>query len=329
MKKQYVQLSSEERDLIAVLHAQGQSVREIGDRLDRNPGTISRELQRNKSPVYNVYLAHKAQQRAKKRKQVSGQRPRLKDQLIRQYVVKKLKHKWSPELIAGRLAIEHPGCHISHEAIYQYIYDLSTRKKHNLVTCLARSHRKRSCRTHSHRHKNSHIPGRVSIKERPICVQERVQPGHWEADTIISRQSKPALGIVVERTSRYVHLAKIAAKTSRQFSSAINRRLAKHPKHLRRSITYDNGSENVEHLRSNKVLGTDSYFCEPFHSYEKGLVENTGGLVRRFFPKKTDFAIISKQQVKRLQDYLNSRPRKCLNYQTPLEVFNSSVALPR
>jgi IS30 family transposase len=329
MKNTYVQLTSEERDLIAVLHAQGQSVREIGARLDRNPGTISRELQRNKSPVYDVYLAHKAQQRARNRKCVAGQRPRLKDRLIRQYVVKKLKLKWSPELIAGRLVIEHPGCRISHEAIYQYIYDLSTRKQYNLIPCLARSHRKRSCRTHSHRHKNSHIPGRVSIKERPVCVKKRVQPGHWEADTIISRQSKPALGVMVERTSRYVHLAKIAAKASRQFSSAINRRLAKHPEHLRRSITYDNGSENVEHLRSNKILGTASYFCEPFHSWEKGSVENTIGLVRRRFPKKTDFAIISKQQVKRLQDYLNSRPRKCLNYQTPLEVFNSSVALPR
>lgn len=329
MKKQYVQLTSEERDLIAVLHAQGQSVREIGARLERNLGTISRELQRNKSPVYDVYLAHRAQQRAKKRKQVSGQRPRLKDQLIRHYVVKKLKLKWSPELIAGRLAIEQPGCHISHEAIYQYIYDLSTRKQYNLVPCLARSHRKRSCRAHSHRHKNSHIPGRVSIKKRPSCVQERRQPGHWEADTIVSRQSKPALGVIAERTSRYVQIAKMKSKTSRQFSSSINRRLAKHPKHLRRSITYDNGSENVEHLRSNKVLGTLSYFCEPFHSWEKGSVENTIGLVRRFFPKKTDFAIISKQQVKRVQDYLNSRPRKCLNYQTPLEVFKSSVALPR
>lgn len=325
----YKHLSSEERDIIAVLRAKGKRITEIARALDRNKGTISREIMRNKSPTYDVYLAHKAHERAVKRKEQSGKRPRLKTKMIRNYMMKKLRKLWSPELIAGRLSLEHPELSISHEAIYQFIYDKETRHKYNLVPLLARSHRKRLSRTHSHRHKESHIPRRISIEERPQHIENRIQPGHWEADTVISRKSKSALAVVLERKSRIMRVAKLKSKTAREFSSAINRRLSRYPDYMRRTITYDNGSENVEHLRINKVLGTKSYFCEPFHSWEKGSVENSLGLVRRFFPKKTDFAIIDKEQVKKVEYLLNTRPKKCLNYKTPLEVFNSFVALAR
>jgi len=241
--------------------------------------------------------------------------------------MKKLKIKWSPELIAGRLPLEHPELCISHEAIYQFIYDNATRKEHNLVPYLARAHKRRRLRTHSHRHKNLHIPRRVSIKERPQEANTRTQPGHWEADTIISRRSKAALGMMLERSSRQIHLAKLPARTSKYFRAAINRRLNKYPQHLRRSITYDNGCENVEHEYTNKVLGTKSYFCEPFHSWEKGSLESVVGIIRRFFPKKTDFALVTKEQIKRVENLINTRPRKCLNYKTPNEFLCSSVAL--
>ncbi len=328
MKKlTYKQLSSEERDKIAYLRARGKTVSDIAKVVGRNKGTISRELQRNRSPTYNIYLANKAHQRAVKRKQLSVRRQRIRNPVIRRYIMKKLKIKWSPELIAGRLSSEHPGLHVSHEAIYQFIYAKATRKEKNLIPYLTRAHKRRRLRTHSHRHKNLHIPRRVSIKERPLEVTQRTQPGHWEADTIISRKSKAALGIVLERTSRRIHLAKLPAKTSAHFKAAINRRLGRYPERLRLSITYDNGCENVEHEYTNKVLGTKSYFCEPFHSWEKGSLENAAGIVRRFFPKKTDFALITKEQVKRVEYLVNSRPRKCLNYQTPSEVLGSSVAL--
>jgi len=323
----YKQLSCEERDKIAYLRAKGKSVTHIARSVGRNKATISRELRRNKSPVYNVYLANKAHQRAIKRKHLSVQHERIRNPLVRRYVMKKLKAKWSPELIAGRLAEEHPGLHVSHEAIYQFIYDKEIRKEHNLVKYLTRAYKKRRLRTHSHRHKNLHIPHRISIKERPQEVNERKQAGHWEADTIISRRSKPALGIMLERASRRIHLAKLSAKASRPFRAAINRRLGRYPKELRLSITYDNGCENVDHEYTNKVLGTRSYFCEPFHSWEKGSLENAAGIVRRFFPKKTDFALVTKEQVKRVESLINNRPRKCLNYQTPNEVLGSSVAL--
>jgi IS30 family transposase len=244
--------------------------------------------------------------------------------------MKKLKLKWSPELIAGRLPIEYPEypeLRISHEAIYQFIYDGSIRTEHNLVPYLARAHKRRRLRTHSHRHKTPHIPQRVSIKERPLEVQTRIQPGHWEADTLISRRSKAALGVALERTTRHLHLAKLPAKTSQSLRCALTRRLSRYPQPLLRSITYDNGCENVEHEYTNKVLGTQSYFCEPFHSWEKASIENAIGLIRRFFPKKTDFDLVTKEQVKRVETLLNTRPRKCLNYRTPNEVLGSCVAL--
>ncbi len=140
IKRTYYQLSCEERDKIAILRAKGKSVSDIAQRIGRDKSTISRELKRNRSPIYNIYLANRAHQRALKRKQDSVQRQRIRNPLIRRYLMKKLRLKWSPEAIAGRLPREYPGLHISHEAIYQFIYDRSTRRKHDLVPFLARAH---------------------------------------------------------------------------------------------------------------------------------------------------------------------------------------------
>ena len=325
-KLNYQHLSSEERDKIAYLHAKGKSISEIAESVGRNKGSISRELKRNRSPIYNIYLSNRAHERAVKRKHESVQRQRIRNPLIRRYIMKKLKLKWSPELISGRLPLEYPDLRISHEAIYQFIYDKSIPTKQNLVPYLTRAHKRRRLRTHSHRHKSLHIPRRISIKERPLEVQTRSQPGHWEADTLISRTSKAALAVALERTSRHLHLAKLPAKTSQNLRCALTRRLSRYPQSLLRSITYDNGCENVEHEYTNKVLGTHSYFCEPFHSWEKASIENAIGLIRRFFPKKTDFNLVPKEQVKRVETLLNTRPRKCLNYRTPNEVLGSCVA---
>ena len=326
-KQKYKHLSSEERDKIAILRAKGFKTSEIARIIERDKSTISRELLRNKSPVYSCYLPHKADRRAKERKCKSGQRPRLKNREIMAYVVRKLKLGWSPELISGRWSKEHPSASISHEAIYQFIYNKKQRKEEDLTVYLPRFHRKRLSRGHSRKHRKSHIPERISIEKRPRYIERRRQPGHWESDTIVSRQSLAAVAVLLERTSRVIHLKKIKQKSSTLFSLAIEDRLKSYPSKLRRTITYDNGSENVEHRKTNKILGTQSYFCNPYHSWEKGSVENAVGLVRRFLPKKTDFATVSPQQIKQIEFLLNNRPRKCLDYKTPYEVFNSSVAL--
>lgn len=327
MNRNYIQLTSEERDIIAVLRAQGKRISEIARIVGRHKSTICRELQRNKSPIYNVYLSHRAQQRAVKRKKHAAHRPRLKNEKIMAYVIERLHLGWSPEQITGRISHEIPAHALSHEAIYQFIYHKETLTHMDLRPYLPRRHRKRLPRGHSRKHRNLHIPARVSISDRPAHINDRAEPGHWEVDTMVSRQSEASVGVALERLSRRVHIAKLVAKTSRELRMALTRRLSRHPHHMRRTITYDNGSENVEHLQINKTIGTQSYFCEPYHGWEKGSVEHAIGLIRRFLPKKTDFAIITKEQLKQIENLLNNRPRKVLNYKTPKEVFHESVAL--
>ena len=323
MGNNYKHLTADERDHICALRASGKSLGDIAKSLVRNKSTISRELKRNRSSVYNYYCSNQAQQRAKKRKQVAGKRDRLKSPDIRRYVIKKLKQDWTPELIAGKLPLDHPGLNISYEAIYQYIYDPKVRKKQDLVSYLPRAHRKRHRKGHTRKHRKSHIPERISIDQRPTYIEKRKQPGHWESDTISSRQSPQAIGTSLERVSRYILLAKLKKNGSAQVREATNRRLSRYPQHMRRTITYDNGAENVEHQKINKVLGTKSYFCNPYRSWERGAVENAIGLVRRYLPKKTDFSKVSKRDLYKIQQRLNNRPRKCLDFKTPNEVLKA------
>ncbi len=327
MKNTYKQLSSEERDKIAVLRAQGASFRAIGEAIGRDKGTICREFQRNSASVYDVYLPHKAEVRAKERKHKAGKRPRLKDPMIKRFVISKLKEGWAPEQIAGRLPQAYPSLSISHEAIYQFIYDKATRKQVNLAVYLPRAHKKRKFFGQGHHHSGCRIPRRVPLSKRPKYIEKRKQPGHWESDTMVSRQSKKALAVSLERSSRLLRISKLSARESNRLVTALGRQLKRYPQQLRRTITYDNGSENVEHQKINRQLGTKSYFCTPFHSWEKGSVENGIGLIRRYLPKKTDFAIISHNRIRKIENLLNNRPRKCLNYKTPSEVFNANVAL--
>ena len=331
----YVQLSLEERDRIARYRAQELSISEMARRLQRNKSTISRELQRNRTPTYDAYGGGSADRRAHQRKRAAGCRPRLKNARIRSYVYTKLIKGWSPlrgrrpELIAGRLPMIHPGLKISHEAVYQYIYNPSVRRQEDLVPYLVRAHHRRQIKGHCHTHRTMHIPERISIHQRPQSVHQRKQVGHWESDSVMARQSVAGLHVLVERKTRLVKISKLKRRTARNTRSALINTLSHYPSHLRRTITYDNGAENVEHAHVNAVLGTTSYFCEPFHSWEKGTVENTIGLIRRTFPKKTNFDCVSIKEIKQLERSLNNRPRKVLHFKTPLEVFKSCVALAR
>lgn len=327
MKNTYKQLSSEERDKIAVLRAQGASFKAIGEAIGRDKSTVCREFQRNSAPVYDIYLPHKAAARAKERKHKAGKRPRLKDPMIKRFVIAKLKEGWAPEQIAGRLPQTYPSLSISYEAIYQFVYDKATRKQIDLIPCLPRANKKRKFFGQGHHHHGSHIPHRVSLSKRPKYIEKRKQPGHWETDTMVSRQSKKTIAVSLERSSRLVRINKLSAKESNKVVRALKNQLSRYPQALRRTITYDNGSENVGHQRTNNILGTKSYFCTPFHSWEKGSVENGIGLIRRYLPKKTDFATISSYRIRKIENLLNNRPRKCLNYKTPSEVFTANVAL--
>lgn len=317
----YGHFTADERDRIAHLWAKGHPLSEIARRLDRHKSSISREIRRNSSKTFGLYLAHKAQGRAQERASESHKRPRLKQKQIRSYVHTKMKLGWSPEQIAGRLPIDRPGQSISTETIYQYVYDPGVRKDLDLVRFLPRRHKKRQQKGHRSTHKSSHIPNRIDILKRPKHIGARKQFGHWETDAAVSRQSKAAINMTCERKSRYSIITKMKQKSARHTVRSVSRALRAFPGKARRTLTYDNGSENTDHDTINDQLGTRSYFCQPYHSWEKGTVENTIGLLRRVFPKKTDFATVSQRELTRLQIRLNNRPRKCLSFKTPKEVF--------
>lgn len=323
MPKTYEHLSEDERDRLSVFRARKMSLREMARQLGRNVGTISREFKRNAGPSYQgCYMAHRAQGRADARKEAGHLRQRLRDPRLRGYARRQLGRGWSPERIAGRWKVLGRG-RISHEAIYQWVYA----QARDLIPCLVRAHRRRLMRGHSSKHKSSHIPSRTPIAQRPASVLKRRQAGHWEADTMVSRQSSASLQVLVERKTRTTRLTKLPARGAAEMRKAMNRSLSRCPKHLRRSFTYDNGSENVQHQQVNRTLGTKSYFCEPFHSWEKGSVENAAGLVRRHLPKKTDFAMVSADRIKRTERWINGLPRKCLGFKTSAEAWRQAVAL--
>ena len=321
MKKNYEQLTNDERDQIAVHLANGYNQSDIARILGRSRSTISRELGRNQSSG-KFYLPNLAQKLTQKRRSLSRQKERMKQPRIRNYVEQKLALQWSPEQISGRISIDHPNLSVSHESIYQYIYS----KRSDLIPHLTRYHKKRRKRILKSLPQTI-IPNRTFIDHRPELINSRIEFGHWEADCVVSHQNQKSLLVLVERSSRRPLISKIRNRKAPVFSKKLIRRLKPLPLNARRSITYDNGSENVRHEFINKSLHTNSFFCHPYHSWEKGTVENTIGLIRRFFPKKTNFAKITNRQIRHLESLLTHRPRKCLGFKTPAEVSSFVVAL--
>jgi IS30 family transposase len=326
MAKEYKQLSLKERDRITEMKSEGMSLRAIAKELERSPSTLSRELKRNGTPAYMVYLSHRAHERAVKRKKESGQRGRLKDKQTVVYVREKLKEGWSPELIAGKIGQDIRGASISYEAIYQYIYHPSTEGREEIIGQLVRGHRKRKSKGIGRKERKTKIPNRVPIEERPISADNRSRYGHWEGDSLVSRKSLAALNSLVERKSRYMFLTRLQRKSSEQTKDAVIRRLQKLPKKARRSLTVDNGTENARHEEITKAIGTRCYFAHPYASWQRGSNEQVNGMVRRYFPKGTDFSKITDEQVAWVESRINNRPRKCLGYKTPAEVATVALA---
>lgn len=318
--KTYKQLNLEEREMIAMLRFQGHSIRKIAFVLNRSPATLSREIRRNRDPMN--YRASKAHRKARFRllKGHRKQSPLDKDPLLCQHVIRCLKNRWSPEIIAGRLKREAKGrCVVSHEAIYRWIY---LRAPH-LIACLLRSHPRRWKRS-SRSWIKRHIHQRVSIHARPDEVHKRHVAGHWETD-LVWGEGKAALQVLVERKTRLVRIKRLPNKTAQASFECLSSIFAAVPAHLRRSITYDNGVENLLHSHLNSRFGLRSYFCDPFQAWQKGSVENTNSLIRRFLPKNTNFDTIADPNLGRIEFWLNNRPRKCLHFQTSAEAYKSAT----
>ena len=257
-----------------------------------------------------------------RRRRSTHARPRLMSHALRIEVERLLLKGWSPEIISGRLKRKDTFC-ISHEAIYQWIYNEAP----HLIGSLVRSRPAKVKRGFYKWHRRIKIPHRVSIQERPAAANARREPGHWETDLVVG-QGRQALQVAVERTTRLTRISRTPDKTAQASSRALEEILVPVPLALRKSVTYDNGLENADHLRLQKRLGIKSYFCEPYHSWEKGTVENTNGLIRRFLPKRTDLSAVPDQQIQEIEKWLNERPRKCLGFQTPAEAVKElGVAL--
>lgn len=315
MTTHYSHLNRTERTLIKDWKKQNLSLREIGRRLNRSHTTISRELKRNLWCGRHYYI-RSAQEFYEYRLKRRAQRFRLKTQWVRDFVHQKLHIGWTPELISGRLREMKSEHYVCHESIYQYIYLEAS----HLIEYLARKHKKRRTK-HPYRGTVERIKNRVPIALRPLEIDMREIAGHWESDSIVGCDRSSGLNVIVERFTRLVNISLIKNKTALETKSAILRRLSKHPGALVKSITYDNGTENVLHQEINDRLATQSFFCVPYHSWEKGSVEQVNGLIRRYFPKGTDFNLISAAEINRIEKRLNNRPRKCLNYKTPYEMF--------
>jgi transposase, IS30 family len=316
--KKYSHLTLREREEIALgLHI-GLKQREIASDLNRSPSTISREIKRNKLYIRGVkYRATWAQFQTDERKKNSHKKDRIPNKKLRRFIQKKIKDGYSPEIVSAMAFKRNERWKTNYETIYQWIY--SDRK--DLIPFLIKSHRIRRKRGSAKQKRSPKVPNRTAIEKRPDYVNFRSEIGHWEIDTAISRKSKAAIMVLAERKTRYVIIKKLAAKTAYFMHDAAVRSLKKYPENIRQSITYDNGTENALHELTNKVLGTRSYFCNPYRSWEKGTVENIIGIIRRYYPKKTDWKNISQWDLNKIARFINNRPMKLLGFKTPYQAF--------
>lgn len=318
----YKRLSSEEREEIFLLLNQGLSIREISRRLGRNHGTISREI----GSTSGEYSPAKADRRAKEER-TKPRKKKLDEGVLKHYIVKKLGHHWSPEQIAGRLRSIHCPTTVSYETIYQFIYSREG-KKNKYFEFLRKAHKRRSIKhgRTGQKVKKIFIPNRAWIEARPNEAQERKTVGHLEADLMEGKRATgEAVSVVTDRKSGLVLLDKLDSKNSLLRMLPLLRRFDRYPNSLHQTITFDNGTENVSHELLPKYVNCQTYFAHPYHSWEKGTVENTIGLIREFVPKGTDLTAVKQKDLNMIALMLNDRPRKRLGFKTPSEVVSEET----
>lgn len=319
--KNYTQLNQEQRYHIYAMKKVGFSRANIAAEIGVHKSTISRELNRNSGQ--RGYRPKQAQELAADRKRLSRNAARIKPETWSQ-VEQRLRLDWSPEQISGLLKREGKDC-VSHERIYQHVY-ADKRSGGTLHTHL-RCQKKRRKRYGSNDRRGK-LPNRISIDERPVIVSEKKRIGDWEADTIIGKNHQQAIVSLTERKTKLTLLAKVERKTADEVEEAIIKLMSPLSKKVH-TVTSDNGREFANHRSIAERLGSEFYFAHPYASWERGLNENTNGLVRQYFPKNRDFKTITDEEVEKAMERLNSRPRKTLGYKSPNEVFfsESFVAL--
>ncbi|WP_343317548.1 IS30 family transposase [Arthrobacter sp. TMP15] len=317
-------LTFTQREEIAILRAQGRSLRAIGEVIGRSASTVSRELRRNTKPgtAYRATSAHMlAYERASRPKPA-----KLHTNIaLRTVVEADLAKKYSPEQIAGRLRVQFPNeeeMRVSPETIYQSLYVQSRGAlNRDLVACLrtGRAVRRPSRKTGQRKNR---IPGMINISHRPPEVEDRAVPGHWEGDLIIGKGNQTAIGTLVERNTNYTMLVHLPqGYKAEQMREALTAKIKTLPQALRHSLTWDQGIEMQDWKTVKIDTGIEIYFCDPHSPWQRGINENTNGLLRQYFPKGTDLSIHSAQDLDWVAAELNDRPRKRLEFKKPIELI--------
>jgi len=301
----YKQLTLKERYHISTLLKKGWRQKEIAESIGVHPSTICRKIQRNKDEIAQVYSYEFAHATARNR-QYTKVKYTVITSKIKTYIKSKLKEDWSPEQIAGRMK-RAKGWSIYHETIYRYIY--YNKLRGGRLYKYLRHKNKKYHNIFNKYQRRGIIIDRVSIDKRPKIVERKNRIGDFEIDTVIGLNHVGALVTVVDRKSKYAIIQKVNPL-----------------KDITKTITSDNGKEFAYHKQVSKALDTNFYFAHPYSSWERGLNEHTNGLIRQYLPKKTDFTQISKEEITTIQNKLNHRPRKVLNFRTPYEVFFTEVA---
>lgn len=322
-------LTLSEREEISRGIVEGRSIRSIAASLRRAASTVSREIRRNGGS--QGYRASRADEAAWDR----ARRPKvcklMHNRALAHRVASKLRLEWSPEQIAGWLKHTYPddgANQVSHETIYRSLFiQARGALKKELMEHLRRTRGMRRSRHHTQKTPtHGQITDAVSISERPAAAEDRAVPGHWEGDLLFGSKNSQ-IATLVERHTRYVMLAKVASKDTQTVIDALIKHAQKLPNELYKSLTWDRGKELADHKRFTLATDIKVYFCDPQSPWQRGSNENTNGLLRQYFPKGMDLSTVSQAELNRIARRLNERPRKTLNFETPAQRFNQSVAL--
>ena len=317
----YTHLTEQERYVISHLRSTF-SIREIARRLNRHHSTISRELKRAKSRYpHTVYWYDWTQPLALERSREPRHFCKKSNSRLVKYVETRLRKQWSPEEISHRLIIDYPNnqtMRVSHETIYRWVY-LDATVAGDLYLNLRRGRKKR--RRQKRYGKGYRFAGRKCISLRPEIVEDRQRYGDWEGDTIEGKKSSGYIATVVDRKSRYLLARKLENKKAETLTTQGIRSFRYIPKKMRKTLTVDNGSEFAQFVKFEENTGLDIYFAKPYSPWQRGANENTNGLLRQYFPKGSDFKKVTEEDVCHAVKRLNNRPRKCLDYRTPSEIF--------
>lgn len=337
MGRSYEHLGAEERGAIFAMKLEGRSTREIARALQRSPSTISRELRRNgwrpehertamgRPTIAGGYNAVRAGQRASRLRRKPRRERKLRRQgalwpEVRQY----LERGFSPEQVAAQLKRVHPGepaLNVSHETIYHAIYAAPRGAlRRELVSLLRQAHGARKPRS------RGQLTDMVSIHVRPPEANDRLIPGHWEGDLIKGAGNRSAVGTLIDRSTLFLMLVKIDGSTAEAALHAYSAAFAPLPEELRKTLTYDQGKEMALHRKLAEATGIRIYFCDPHSPWQRGICENTNGLLRQYLPKGTDLSVLSQRLLDAIALLMNTRPRKTLGWRTPAEAFIENCA---